>query len=220
MKHKLESALLGEISVTSDMQITLPYDRKQREIEESLAPWRKSCGKPWQHIEKERHHFADKGLYSQSYDFSSTHVWMWELNHTECWRIDFFQLWCWIRLLRVPWTARRSNQSILKEINLTIHWKDWCWSWRSNPLATWCEELSHWKRLWFCEILKAGGEGGNRGWDGWMTPSTQRTLVWATSRREWRTGKPGLLHSIGLQRVGHNLATKQQQQHLHPTYFI
>ena len=144
----------------------------------------------------------------------------WTIQKAECWRIDFFQLWCWIRLLRVPWTARRSNQSILKEINLTIHWKDWCWSWRSNPLATWCEELSHWKRLWFCEILRAGGEGGNRGWDGWMTPSTQRTLVWATSRREWRTGKPGLLHSIGLQRVGHNLATKQQQQHLHPTYFI
>ena len=85
MKRKLESALLGEISVNSDMQITLPYDRKQREIEESLAPWRKSCGKPWQHIEKERHHFADKGLYRQSYDFSSSHVWMWELKHTEVW---------------------------------------------------------------------------------------------------------------------------------------
>ena len=59
----------------------------------------------------------------------------------------------------VPWTARRSNQLILKKINLNIHWKDWCWSWSSNTLATWCEELTHWIRLWCWERLKAGGEG-------------------------------------------------------------
>ena len=64
-------------------------------------------------------HFANKGLYGQSYGFSSSHVWMWELDHKEAqrWRIDAFKLWCWRRLLRVPWTARRSNQSILKEMN-------------------------------------------------------------------------------------------------------
>ena len=62
----------------------------------------------------------------------------WVINKAECWRIDAFELWCWRRLLRVPWMARRSNQSILKKINLEYYWKDWCWSWSSNTLATWC----------------------------------------------------------------------------------
>ena len=70
----------------------------------------------------------------------------WTIKKAEHWRTDAFELWCWRRLLRVPWTARRSNQSILKEINTHIHWKDWCWSWSSNTLAIWCEELTHWKR--------------------------------------------------------------------------
>ena len=84
-----------------------------------LAPWKKSHDKPRQHIKKQRHYFADKGPYSQSYGFSSSHIWMWELDHEEGWtrRINAFELWCWRRLLRVPWTARRSNQSILKEIS-------------------------------------------------------------------------------------------------------
>ena len=64
------------------------------------------------------------------------------IKKTECQRIDAFELWCWRGLLRVPWTARRSNQSILKESVLNIHWKDWCWSWNFNTLATWCEELT------------------------------------------------------------------------------
>ena len=69
----------------------------------------------------------------------------WTIKKAECRKIDAFELWCWRRLLRVPWTERRSNQSILKEINHEC-WKDWCWSWSSNTLATWCEELTHWKR--------------------------------------------------------------------------
>ena len=72
----------------------------------------------------------------------------WTIKKAEHWRIDAFELWCWIRLLRVPWTARRSNQSILKEISPGVHWKDWCWSWNSDTLATWCKELTHLKRLW------------------------------------------------------------------------
>ena len=85
----------------------------------TLAPWKKSYDKPRQCIKKQRHYFADKGPYSQSYGFSSSHIWMWELDHEEGWvrRINAFELWCWRRLLRVPWTARRSNQSILKEIS-------------------------------------------------------------------------------------------------------
>ena len=84
-----------------------------------LAPWKKSYDKPRQHIKKQRHYFAHKGLYSQSHGFSSSHIWMRELDQKkfEHWRTDAFKLWYWRKLLRVPWTAKRSNQSILKEIN-------------------------------------------------------------------------------------------------------
>ena len=121
---------------------------------------------------------------------------------------DAFELWCWGRLLRVPRTARRSNQSILKEISPEYSLKDWCWSWNSNPLATWCEELTHRKRLWWWDRLKAGGEGDNKGWDGWMASPTWWTWFWASSRSWWWTGKPGVLQSMGLQRVGHDWATE------------
>ena len=113
----------------------------------------------------------------------------WTIKKAECWRIDAFELWCWRRLLRVPWTARRSNQFILKELSwivmtiLNSHWEDWCWSWNSNTLATWYEELTHWKRPWCWERLKVGVEGDDRGWDGWMASLSQWTQVWADSGR-------------------------------------
>ena len=118
---------------------------------------------------------------------------MWELDHKESWvwRIDTFELWCWKRPLRVPWTARRSTQSILKDwvySVLNIHWKDWSWSWNSNPLATWCGELTHLKRPWCWERLKAGGEEDNRGRDAWMALPTQKRWVWVNSRSWWWTG--------------------------------
>ena len=81
----------------------------------------------------------------------------WTIKKAERWRIDAFELWHWRRLLRVPWPARRSNQSILKGSVLGVHWKDWYWSWNSNTLATSCEELTHWKRPWCWE-----GFGGMR----------------------------------------------------------
>ena len=109
----------------------------------------------------------------------------WTIKKAELQRSDAFELWCWRRLLRVPWTARRSNQSILNEISPGVHWKDWCWSWNSNTLATWCEELTHWKRPWCWERWKAGGEGDNRGWDGWMASLTQWTWVWMDSGSWW-----------------------------------
>ena len=80
----------------------------------------------------------------------------WTIKRAEHQGIDAFEWWCWRRLLRVPWTARRSNQSILEKISLNIHWKDWCWSWNSNTLATQCKELTHVKRPWCWERLKAG----------------------------------------------------------------
>ena len=92
----------------------------------------------------------------------------WTVKKAERWRIDGFELWCWRRLLRVPWIAGRSNQSILEKISPEYFqdWKDWCWSWNSNTLATWYEERTPWKRPWWCERLKAGGEEYDRGWDG------------------------------------------------------
>ena len=99
----------------------------------------------------------------------------WTMKKAERWKPDAFELWCWRRLLRVPWTARRSKQSFLKEISPGVPWRDWCWSWNSNTLAPSCEELTHWKRPWCWERLKAGGEGDDRGWDG-ITDSMDMSL--------------------------------------------
>ena len=102
-------------------------------------------------LKKQRHCFANKGPSSQSYGFSSE---SWTIKKAECRRIDAFVLWCWRRLLRVPWAARRSNQSILKEINPEYSLEGMM-LWNSNTLATWCEEPAHWKRPWCWERLKA-----------------------------------------------------------------
>ena len=110
-------------------------------------------------------------------------------------RIDAFELWCWRILLRVPWTARRSNQLILKEIS-------------PEYLATWCKELTHWERPWCWERLKARGEGDDRGWEGWMTSPTWWTWVWASSGSWWWTRKPCVLQSMALQRVRHDWVTE------------
>ena len=227
----------------------------------------------------------------------------WPIKKVERWRIDVLELWCWRRILRVLWTARKSNQSILKEISpeyslqrrrqwhptpvllpgkfhgwrslvgcspwgckesdtterlhfhfslphigegngnplqcsclenprdggawwaaiygvsqsrtrlkrlssssSSIHWKDW--SWNSNILVTWCEKLTHWKRPWCWERLKAGGEGDDRGWDGWMASLTWWTWVWASSGSWWWTGNCGMLQSMESQRVRHNWVTE------------
>jgi len=91
---------------------------------------------------------------------------------------------------------------------LGVHWKVWCWSLNSNTLATWYEELTHWKRPWCWETLRAGGKGDNRGWDGWMASSARWTWVWVDSRSWWWTGRPGVLRFMGLQRVGHDWVTE------------
>ena len=89
-----------------------------------------------------------------------------------------------------------------------MHWKEWCWSWNSNILATSCEELTHWKRLWCWEGLGAGGEWDDRGWDGWMASPTRWTWVWVNSGSWWWTGRPGVLWFMGSQRVRHDWATE------------
>ena len=147
-----------------------------------------------------------KGPYSQSYGFSNSHVWMWELNHKVGWTL---KNWCFQTAVlektlesSLRQQGDQTSQSWRKS-TLNIHWKDWCWSWSSNTLATWCEELTHLKRPWCWERLRAGGEGDDRGWDGWMASPTRWTWVWVNSER-WREGQGSLGYcSPWGPRVGH-----------------
>ena len=94
-----------------------------------------------------------------------------------------------------------------RRLALGFLWREWCWSWNSSTLATSCEELTHWKRLWCWEGLGAGGEGDDRGWDGWMASLTQWTWVSVNSGTWWWIGRPGVLRFMGSQRVGHDWGT-------------
>ena len=150
-----------------------------------LTPWKKSYDQPRQHIQKQRHYFANKGPSSQGYGFSSGHIWMWELVCEESWAP---KNWCF-------WTVvlEKTLESPLdcKEIQ-TVHLKGnqpWIFIGRTDAeaetpilVATWCEELAHLKRPWCWERLRAGGEGDNRGWHGWMASPTQWTWVWGSLR--------------------------------------
>ena len=132
----------------------------------------------------------------------------WTVKKAECQRIDAFELWCWRRLLRVPWTARRSNQSILKEISPGCSLEVLMLKLKRQYFSTSCEELTHWKRPWCWEGLGAGGEGDDRGWDGWMASPTRWTWVGVNSGSWWWTGRPGMLRFMGLQRFRHDWATE------------
>ena len=127
----------------------------------------------------------------------------WTIKKAEHQRIDAFELWCWRRLLIAPWTARKSNQSILTEISPGCSLEGLMLKLKLQYLATWCEELSYWQRSWCWQRLKVGGEGDNRGWDGWMASLTQWTWTWVNSGSWCWTGRPGMLLSTGVQRVGH-----------------
>ena len=133
---------------------------------------------------------------------------MWEMDYKESW---VQKNWCF-------WTVVLSWESLGLQGDPTspswrksvvgVHWKDWCWSWNSNTLATSYKELTHWKRPWCWERLRAGGKGDDRGWDGWMASMTHWTWVWVDSGSWWWTGRPGMLQFMGSQRVGHNWATE------------
>ena len=117
--------------------------------------------------------------------------------------------WCFWTVVLEKTLGQQGDQTSQswRKSTLNIHWKDWCWSWSSNTLTTWCKELTYWKRPWCWERLRAGGEGDDRGWDGWMASLTWWSWVWASSGSWWWTRKPGVLQSMGLQRVGRDWAT-------------
>ena len=132
----------------------------------------------------------------------------WTVKKAECRRIDAFELWCWGRLLRVPWTARRSNQSILKEISPR-------YSLEGLMLRLKLQYFAHlmWRADSFEKILMLGKiegrrEGDDGGWDGWMASPTQWTWVWVDSGCWWWIGRPGVLWFTGSQRVRHDWATE------------
>ena len=131
-------------------------------------------------------------------------VWIGLIKKAECWRIDAFELRCWRRLLTVPWAARRSNQSILKEISPEYSLEGLMLKLKLQYFGHESVELTHWERPWSWERLMAGGEGDDRGWDVYMASPIWWTWVWASSRNWWCTGKPDMLQSMGLQRVRHN----------------
>ena len=153
------------------------------------------------HIKKQRHYFVNKGPYSW---FSSSHVWMWELDYKESWAL---KNWCfWTVVLEKTLESPLDCKEIQPVHPKGNHPKGNSWifigrheaevSWNCNTLATWCKELTHWKRPWFWEWSKVGG-GDNRGWDGSMASLTQWTWVWVSSGSWWWTGKPGILQSMG-----------------------
>ena len=131
-----------------------------------LTPWKKSYDQSRQHIKKQRHYLGDKGLSSQSYGFSSSHVWMWELDFkkAEHQRIDAFELRCWRRLLRVAWTARRSNQSILKEISPEHSLEGLMLKLKLQYFGHLMQRADSLEKILMQERLKVGGEGDDRGW--------------------------------------------------------
>ena len=144
---------------------------------------------------------------SQSYGFSGSHVWMWELDYKESWAPKYSCFWTMVlektfespldcKQIQPVYPKENQSECLLEGLMLKLQY-----------LATWCEALTHWKRLWCWERLKVGGEGDDRRWDGWMASPIQWTWVWVNSGSWWWTGRPGMLQSMRSQRVGHDWAT-------------
>ena len=146
---------------------------------------------------------------------------MWELDYKESWVLQNWCLWTVVleKTLESPLDSKEIQPVHPKGNQSWIFIGRTCWSWNSNTLATWCKELTQWKRSWCWKRLKAGGEGEDRVWDGWMASPTQWTWVWVGSGSCRRTGKPGVLHSMGMQRVRHNWATELNWMIKYPKYY-
>ena len=133
----------------------------------------------------------------------------WTLKKAECWGIDAFEVWCWRRLLRVPWAARRSNQSILKEISLEYSLEGLMLKLKPQYFGHLMQKkLSHLKRPWIWERVKVDVDRDDRVWDDWMASLTPSTWLWINSRSWWWIGRPGFLQSMGSQRVRHDWVTE------------
>ena len=131
----------------------------------------------------------------------------WTVSKAEHWRIDAFELWCWRRLLRVPWTARRSNQSILKEISPGCSLEGLMLKLKLQYFGHLMGRVDSLEKTLMLGRIGTGGEGDDKGWDGWMASLTRWTWVWMNSGSWCWTGRPGVLQFMGSQRVGYDWAT-------------
>ena len=191
----------------------------------TLAPWKKSCDQPRQHIKKQRCYFANKGLSSQSYGFSSGHVWMWELDHKGGW---LSKNWCFQtvvlkKTLDSPWD-RRSSLSILKVINPEYSLKGLMLKLKLQYFGHLMWRADSFEKTLVLGKIEVGREGDDRGWDGWMASLTQWTWVWLNSGSWWWTGRPGVLRFMGLQRVRHDWVTELSwtlyNRHIHSVIYL
>ena len=161
-------------------------------------------------ILKKRHYFAYKGPSSQGYGFSVVMYGCesWTTNKAEHQRIDAFDVWCWRRLLRVPWIARRSNKSMLKEISPGCSLERMMLKLKLQYFGHLMRRVDSLEKTLMLGGIGAGGEGDDRGWDGWMASLARWTWVWVNSG-SWRwTGRPSVLWFMGSQRVGRDWATE------------
>ena len=158
----------------------------------------------------QRHYLANKGPSSQGYGFPVVMYGCesWTVKKAERRRIDAFELWCWRRLLRVPWTARRSNQSILKEISPGCSLEGLMLKLKFQYFGHLMRRVDSLEKTLMLGGTGAGGEGNDRGWDGWMASPSRRTWVWVNSGSWGWTGRPGVLWCMESQRVGHDWATE------------
>ena len=132
----------------------------------------------------------------------------WTIKKAECWWIDAFELWCWRRLLRVPWTAGRSNQSILKEISPGCSLEGLMLKLKLQYFGHLIQRADSLEKTLILGKIEGRKRKGQQGWDGWMASPTQWTWVWVNSGSWWWTGRPGMLWFMGSQRVGHDWATE------------
>ena len=142
----------------------------------------------------------------------------WTIKKAECQRIDAFELWCWRRFLRVPWTVRRSNQSILKEVNPEYSLEGLMLKLKLQYSGHLMQRVDSLEKTLMLGKIEGRRRRGNRGWDGWMASPVQWTWTWENSGRWWRIGKFGILPSMESWRVGQDLATEQQCVHVNPKF--
>ena len=156
-----------------------------------LTPWKESYDQPWWHSKKQRHYFANKGPSGWGYGFSSGHVWMWQLDCEESWVL---KNWCfWTVVLEKTFESPLDCKVIQLVISPGCSLKGRILKLKLQYLATWCEELTHLKWFWCWQRLRAGSEGDDRGWNGWMPSPTQWTWVWVDSGSWWWTARSGML---------------------------
>ena len=177
-----------------------------------LAPWKKNYDQPRQHIKKQQHYFANitllclvKAMVFPVVMYGCESLIIKKAEHG---RIDAFELWCWRRLLRVPWNARRYNQSILREISPEYSLEGLMLKLKLQSFGHLIWRADSFEKILMLGKMKAGGERDDRGWDGWMVSPIQWTWVWIDSQIWRRTGRPGIVQPMRSQRVGHDWATE------------